>query len=867
VAFAGSYELFRRQLKEAWVRLTWEELFDNGLEEQLAQRKQLMPVWFGKGCIRYFASGWPLEDEDELKMLFDKHQPDQWATLTQHNEMLAGQAFCYFLSQRYRRDAVKQVFFQLRQGKSLSRSVRLITKRRLDTLTAQCLDYYRQRFGATAIVTDTLTAGIRALHPGSRLLKRYDSPDGKHIAYCIQKANRRSVYVTDEKALLQGRKAGPVTHYLLPPWLEGFDTDHYPLLQWSEKGRELYLTLPEKGILQVRKYTPGSHAADSRKLYGVDGVNTFLEWRPNQWLLAAYRKGKSDIVMYDASRLKYSALTDDLADNTDLALSGIDGNAHIAYRSGYPADSVYHKDTLAKPYGIYTKAISGQWKPGEKETKLVTDSAYIRWQDPQWLEGGDIAITQGQYGTLLKDTFSAAGTPRHITQMAISPWLRDYLRNKKVEDSIAALEKKLKEEDVSVLGNILVPANAGAMAMQQKDSIRKALAYTGRKVKSYILQLYSAYFSASINNDYFINRYQPYQNYLGAFKFPETGAMAQGGFSDLFDNHHFNIGYRMPAGTEGSDFFVRYANTARKLDWHVLYFRKVESLKPEAGRDWKDAAGNPYPSMAKVKTHYYELGFHYPLHYDWSLDVTLAARKDRTVFLATDRYSLNYEALQQWWSLNTLSLTVNKLKNNSIPMLKKGWEAKVLLDGMASTGKQSTVLYGVHLKAGYHQPLFRGITLVTQVQAGYSGGQSRILYNFGGMDNNIVPRTDTSKHFTQDAPYAFQTLITPFRGYEQNSIYGSSFALVNMDLYIPLFHSLIPLRTSFSALNNLQLGFFADMAATGQPKSSMPVVSSPLYAYGFSARTMLAGYPIRFDMAWPGNLSGKPVWYLSLTLR
>jgi hypothetical protein len=134
------------------------------------------------------------------------------------------------------------------------------------------------------------------------------------------------------------------------------------------------------------------------------------------------------------------------------------------------------------------------------------------------------------------------------------------------------------------------------------------------------------------------------------------------------------------------------------------------------------------------------------------------------------------------------------------------------------------------------------------------------------MDNNIVTRVDTSVHFGQDAPFAFQTLVTPFRGYEQNSIYGSHYGLLNLDLYFPLFRGLIPLRTSFSSLKNLQVGLFTDIARTGGA-TGLPTASSQLSSFGFSVRTMLAGYPLRFDMAWPGDFNKTPVWYLSLSLK
>ncbi|XHR94238.1 hypothetical protein ACFJIV_28790 [Mucilaginibacter sp. UC70_90] len=188
-----------------------------------------------------------------------------------------------------------------------------------------------------------------------------------------------------------------------------------------------------------------------------------------------------------------------------------------------------------------------------------------------------------------------------------------------------------------------------------------------------------------------------------------------------------------------------------------------------------------------------------------------------------------------------------------------------MLDGMASTGKASTVLYGTQLRLAWHQPLVKDINVVIQAQGGYSGGDSRILYNFGGVDNNLVTRIDTTVKFSQKAPYAFQSLITPFRGYAQNSIYGSRFGLLNVDVYFPLFRSLVPLHTGFSALNNLQLGLFTDIAATSGT-TGLPPVKSTLNSYGCSARTLLAGYPLRLDVAWPGDFGKKPVWYLSLKL-
>jgi len=863
VAFNGSYEDFRKELKEAWVRMSWEEVFKADMEEQLTNRPQLMPSWFKEGCIRYFSDGWPVSAEDRVMdhLARDAGNVDSFIAA---DPVLYGQAFCYFLSVRYRKDAARQIVAQLRQGKSLKRSVRLVTRQVLDTLNNQCVKFYRQRYRfypqvqQENVPADSLLNKIAA--NAAIAFKQY-SPDGKHIAFTADNGLKRSVYLIPVKGKDSDHKIHPVATYLLPPWISDLRKDIYPLISWEDDSRYVLIAMPEKGRIRVRRYTADGILADSRILYGVDGIGSLYKWDTRSWIMAAFRRGQSDIVLYQANKSSYAPLTTDLRDNTALAINT--SRSAIAYRSGYPADSITAIDTPTRQYGIYYKDISDNLNKAS-DTMLARDSAYITWTMPEYDAAGNLTALYTASGTATR-TVICGKTIGNFPEEEQVPWLVDYTRLKKEQDSIALLKQKLQEDNISLLGSILSPGTNASAAEVQRDSVRRSLAYTAKKVRPYLLQLYSGYFSASINNDYYINRYQPYKAYLGSFKFPEVGAMVQGGFSDLFDNHHFNIGYRMPSGTDGSDFFFRYENIARKLDWHIMYFRKVESLQPDPDRNWTDKQGQPYPAFAKVKTYYYELGFHYPLHYHWSLSLDIAARNDKTIFPATDRHSLNYDNLKQWWNINTLALQANKLQP-TIPMLYKGWEGKIILDGMISGGENSTLLYGVVAKAAYHQPLYKKITAVLQLQAGHSGGGQSILYNFGGLDNNIVPRTDTTVQLRQDAPYAFQSLVTPFRGYKQNSIFGSSFGLVNADIYVPLFAELIPWRTSFGMINQLQIGVFGDIAFARRTEQILSPSPGHLYAYGCSARTMLAGYGLRFDIAWPGNFTRKPVWYLSLLL-
>ncbi len=850
VAFDGSYSRLIRQLRTAVVRMVWEQYSYKGKEEVPAEHIS-DPDWFIEGLLQYWADGWTIEDEEQVCIALED-QGDMAFTIAQP---VAAKAFCYFLTRRYRSDALKQILYQLRQGKKTPSAIRLITKRNMETLKQECVVFFTGRCRSTASFRQTIPEAYSDTlfrshieHAGARRLQQYPDKAGSHIAIVTEKDNKRNIYIAG--GLPAVPRIYPVCTYVMPPWLQQHDPDPYPLLLWQSDGR-LVVVFPEKGKLKIRYFNPDGTFLSDRTLYGVDGVESLARLRDGRLLLSAYRKGKSDIISFDARSLKIRPLTAGTAEYTQLHIDA--AGRQLSYRSGYPSDPVYHPDSLSRSYGVYIQSLHDT--AGSR--LILGDTLYRKSRALQFTADGNIVIAHTGWGILRTDTFPASGIDLPRAPF-VSPWVSDFMADR---DSAVQAKGSAPVEEPSVLQGILSAGHTGAG--QDRDSLLRALAYHRKRVKPYLIQLYSAYFSAKVNNDYFINRYQPYKAYLGTFKFPDVGGMALAGFSDLFEHHHFNAGYRMPVGINGSDFFLRYENKARLVDWHLLFFRKVERLAPDADRGWKDALGRPYPAAARVKTHYYELGFHYPLSYNWSLGLDLALRRDRTIFLATEQYSLTYADLQQWWNINTFRVSGSGLRATANPMLYRGWTAGLLLDGMVSTGRGQTMLYSLQASGAWHQPLGAMLHFVSRGQLGYSGGNNYMLFNFGGQDNNLAYLRDTSVRFGQDEPYAFQTLVTPFRGYAQNSLYGHSYALFNADLYGTFFHHL---PVPFAALKQLQLGVLTDVAAARRlPSASFDA----LWSWGFSARTRLAGYPLRFDIAWPaGAHAGEPpVWALSLSLQ
>lgn len=870
--YGGSREEFITSLGIGLARASWQATFGDGLADQAISRQKI-PYWFREGAVRYVGEGWPLQKEDALRASFNEKKFGSWQASIAYQPALSGQAFCYFLDHVFFQQATSSLLQQLRR-KPLERSLRLVTKTAIDSLYVQCLDFYEKRF---ASFQDTVSAKNVALPFHGRLWRSLLDQNGSNLLYVSHRRHKRTVYLYN----LSTGKEQKLFTYRLPPWYLDYAKDQYPLLSWNN-GVSPAICVPQKGNIKRLSFNQQGQFNRHDDLDQADGITGM-----DGDCFSAFRLGQSDIIRFDAKRNKIIALTNDRADDVS-PLEGPNGSVYFVSQRPLTPD----KDDTVSKQGIFKigdgriSPIVSAKEPNENWNLLSVSPNGLLATNSISGTARAILVDQGS-GSMLP----ATGSPfqylyksneivffeardsiflakykfddwRNLarTDTTKSAWLKDYLADqakREKEDSLlkAAITDQPSFLD-AVFKNMQPQKNARDSNSNPKFDVSKS--------SPYIMQLYSAYFTAKINNDYFINRYQPFQAYQGTFKFPPVGGMAQGGFSDLFEDHHFDIGYRLPAGTDGSDFYIRYLNTKKTTDWGLTYFRKSEELKPDPSRNWLDENGRPYPNTAKAKTNYYELYLNRPIDYFSSVSGTLSLRQDKTVFLATEKYSLEFPDFKSLWALASVSAFAN-YQQPTLPLLYKGFAAKVLVDGFKSFTKRQQALSAVSAKLCYDLPLYRYITLSARASCAISAGDQKVLYNFGGVDNNLGPKLDTSAHFVQEAPYAFQTLVTPFRGYSQNSRFGSSYALLNLDLYFPVFQSLLPLETPLSSINNLNLGLFSDLATlSGKTGYSTP---GGCRSFGWSARTTLAGYPIRFDMGWPGDFSKTPVWYVSLSAK
>jgi hypothetical protein len=216
-----------------------------------------------------------------------------------------------------------------------------------------------------------------------------------------------------------------------------------------------------------------------------------------------------------------------------------------------------------------------------------------------------------------------------------------------------------------------------------------------------------------------------------------------------------------------------------------------------------------------------------------------------------------------------------------------------LIEG--TRGKLGMVYYGalgdnqksfaqVSLDIRHYQKIYREIVFAVRGFAGTFFGNSPKYYMLGGMDNwfgNTINYEGLQNPLTSGVGVYNQNLLfseftTSLRGFDYATLYGNSVAVLNSEFRVPLVRALSngPIASNF--FRNLQFTAFYDIGTswTGAPpfdsknsvrKRVVPedTSGSPfiielndylnpwLYSYGFGLRTMMLGYYMKFDLAWP----------------
>jgi hypothetical protein len=350
------------------------------------------------------------------------------------------------------------------------------------------------------------------------------------------------------------------------------------------------------------------------------------------------------------------------------------------------------------------------------------------------------------------------------------------------------------------------------------------------------------------------------------------GMKLESQMNDLLENNKFFGGVLATTDLRSGDLFAEYQYLKHTVDFSVRYERKSIYRPTET-------------ASQKYSLNTYEVGA--------SLPVSTNSRFALKPFIATTRY-YDLDPSQLISPVPNVS-TNNKVTyggfkaefvfDNSIVNglnMQEGTKAKIsysLYQGLDSVNKSFS---NFHIDLRHYQKIHRELVLATRAFYGRFMGNNAQKYLIGGVNNWLFSHTNTSSTndplavapLQDNSNLLFTEYVTNLRGFNFNELNGTNALLFNVELRFPIVRYFYRGPISSNFLRNLLFVGFYDIGSSwtgNSPFSSENSVNTELIknpgspfqariinfknpwlqSYGFGLRTVILGYYMKFDLAYP----------------
>ncbi len=405
------------------------------------------------------------------------------------------------------------------------------------------------------------------------------------------------------------------------------------------------------------------------------------------------------------------------------------------------------------------------------------------------------------------------------------------------------------------------------------------------------------YIVSGVSNNILINRYQPYAGGSGPIQLGNGSNLNftfRASVSDLMEDIKFIGGFRLGTNLRDNDYLFAFQNFRKRIDWGLTYYRTIN-------HSGVNLIGNGFDQNynGQFNTNIYQFNASYPFNEVKSLRVILGYRRDRTIvkpFNLTqgqpDQIGLKQPDQLTQYALGRLEYvhdnTINPTQN-----IWHGLRYKVYMDVNAplNDSLHPGYTYNFGFDARHYLPIYRNFIWAVRAAGDFSWGTQKLIYYLGGADGWIGPKFNNANRPDPDQNYAFQTLAVNLRGFNQNVANGNNAFVMNSELRLPVFSTLLNKPVNNAFLRNFQLVQFIDLGTawngkydkwarpgitytTGDANNPVSVrtkaggIGPFAGGYGFGARSTLLGYFLKLDAGWPMNgiFKGKPILYFALGL-
>jgi hypothetical protein len=364
--------------------------------------------------------------------------------------------------------------------------------------------------------------------------------------------------------------------------------------------------------------------------------------------------------------------------------------------------------------------------------------------------------------------------------------------------------------------------------------------------------------------------------------------------NDMLENYRFFGGLMTSVDLRNGDFYAEFQYLKSLIDFSARVDRK--------GIRWK---AEPLEDGVQSNLYHYSLN-----RIEVSASLPLSDRI---------RFTLKpFGALARSVSLGPADYPTTPPTGDPINNMYAGIKSELVYDNSVSTGlnliegTRGKISFQHHqglenedlsfsqasVDIRHYQKIYKEIVFAVRGYAGTFFGRSPKKYLLGGMDNWFFNSTRKDGRTSEGEPnplgypgenqdILFVEFATSLRGFDYATLFGNSVLMANAEFRVPLIRALSSGPISSNFLRNMQFIAFYDIGTSwsGKPPfnsensvSYEEIINGPfkaqlknylnpwLYSYGLGMRTVMLGYYMKFDLAWPveNYEVSKPRFYVTL---
>lgn len=368
VYFNGDHANLRRQIRSGIARILMDNiLFGDDLGEFAANQALLdLPKWLTDGYVDYAAENWSTELDDQLKSAILSGKYRNFYQLAFEKPLLAGHAFWYYVSEKYKKENVTYFLYLARVYRNLNSASNRIAKKKFKEVLKDFMAYQEDRYDKDIRGRRNQPKGFVQNTEDVNLHKRFfqysPNPMPRSQTYAVGEYRKGKYCVVLYENFIN-RKVLLETGVLME---ENDVNPHYPLMAWDGKGTNLAVVYNAEGKVKlfvydlIKRYKPIKQDLEFDQ---VQDVKYMLD--KNTLLFSAVKNGQSDIFTYKIDKQTIEQITNDVYDDLDASFVAFPGKTGILYSSNRPSAAAPSSDTVLPSNSHYNIFMVDNWNRSE----------------------------------------------------------------------------------------------------------------------------------------------------------------------------------------------------------------------------------------------------------------------------------------------------------------------------------------------------------------------------------------------------------------------------------------------------------------------------------------------------------------------